>query len=153
MNKNRLPKGAKEWAEYWKEWEKLAKPPHDVTQPMAEEYYDYMDGNRRYLSFADTITMGQLETLRELYENKKYMDQFEEAEFAEPTPKRRETEEKWKSQQRIPQIEPLMFRKEKETKTKAGPRNTKWTRVKRYGVLQLRLRELEKPKTPNYYYN
>ena len=49
---------------------------HEVTNEMAEEYYAYMEGRRRYLSFASTVTMGQLETLRQLYDNKKYMEQF-----------------------------------------------------------------------------
>ena len=155
MNLGRLPRGAKEWAEYWREWEQLPKPYHDVTNEMAEEYYAYMEGRRRYLSFASTVTMGQLETLRQLYDNKKYMEQFEqvqieqEEEEEEPNAKRIQTEKKWKENQQIPNIEPKMFRKDNQTKAKSGPRNTKWTRVKRHGVLQLRLRELEKP--PNFY--
>ena len=112
MNLGRLPRGAKEWAEYWREWEQLPKPYHDVTNEMAEEYYAYMEGRRRYLSFASTVTMGQLETLRQLYDNKKYMEQFEqvqieqEEEEEEPNAKRIQTEKKWKENQQIPNIEP-----------------------------------------------
>jgi len=155
MQNQRLPRGEKAWKKYWKEWEKLAKPHHEVTDEMAEEYYAYMEGNRRYLSYADKVTMGQLETLRALYENKKEMDQLHEATFClqieDDDPencypsKRRNIEEQWKQQQQIPNIEPKMFRPGKPPKVPSGPRQTKWTRVKRHGVLQLRLRELEKP--------
>jgi len=148
MRRDRLPKGKQEWEEYWKEWNKLPKPHHEVTDEMAEEYYKYMEGKRRYLSFSDTVTMGQLETLRQLYENKLYIDQMITVpleELEEPPSKRCQTEEKWKSQQTIPNIEPVWFKKQKPLKSPSGSRQTKWTRVKRHGVLQLRLRELEKP--------
>ena len=34
---------------------------HPVTVEMANEYYDFIEGKRRYLSYKDTLTMGQLE--------------------------------------------------------------------------------------------
>jgi len=135
MNLGRLPRGNKEWEQYWKEWHLLPPPDHPVTLEMANEYYDWMDGKRRYLSFKDTLTMGQLETLRILYEFHKDQEIYNFVEQLNPQ------EQRFKEQQlfhmgTVP--------KKEKIKGPNKPRKTKWTRTRLHGVLQLRLRELDK---------
>lgn len=104
-----------------------------ITEDMANEYYEWMDGTRRYLSFKDTLTTGQLDKLRILYEFKKDNELYSFIEQTDP-------EEKFRKQQifHVGQFPP--------TKPKQKPklRKTKWVRTRHHGVLQLRLRELEK---------
>lgn len=135
---NRLPKGPKEWEDYWINWHKKAKPTHFVSDEMAQEYYDFMEGKRRYLSYKDTITQGQLDTLRTLYEFTKDNEIYnfiEEPELKEPA------EKKFKQDQVFHKgIVPSKPEKPKENKF----RNTKWKRTKKHGVLQLTLRNYDK---------
>jgi len=138
INNKPFPRTTKEWEEYWIDWHNLPRPQHLVSNEMAEEYYDFMDGKRRYLSYKDTITQGQLDTLRILYEfredNKIYNFIEEKQELDEPSEKR------FKAQQvfhkGIVPGKPTPVQKPKL-------RNTKWKRTKKHGVLQLTLRNYD----------
>lgn len=111
---------------------------HPVTTDMMNEYIDFIDGKRRYLSFKDTITMGQLQKLRRLYEfNEQTKSLLADIEQQD------EEEEGFKKKQKYPVPQYMPVPKAK-AKVKA-PRKTKWKRYKdRYGVYQLSLRELDK---------
>jgi len=130
----RLPKGNEEWKQYWAEWHKRPAPDHHVSLEMANEYYDWMDGKRRYLSFRDTITQGQLDKLRMLYQFKIDNEIYSFIEDKDP-------EEEWKKQQvfHMGKVPP-----KPKLKGPNKPRKTKWVRTRHHGVLQLRLRELDK---------
>ena len=136
MNLGRLPRGNKEWEQYWKEWHLLPPPDHPVTEDMVNEYSDWIDGTRRYLSFKDTLTMGQLEKLRILYEFKKDNEIYNFIEQVDLSP-----EQRFKDQQ-IFHIGKVPAKPKAKGPNK--PRKTKWVRTRHHGVLQLRLRELEK---------
>ena len=135
-NKNlkQLPKGPKEWEDYWINWHKKVKPQHFVSDEMANEYYDFMEGSRRYLSFKDTITQGQLDTLRTLYEFRKDNEIYN---FIEQKDTELPAEKKFKQDQvfhkGIVPTKPVQDKKKKL-------RNTKWKRTRKHGVLQLTLR-------------
>lgn len=109
---------------------------HQVTLDMANEYYEFMEGRRRYLSFKDTITMGQLEQLRLLYKFKTdCTDVYDDLENCQPL------EKKWKQDQvfrPFPVYKPVTV-----VKAVKKPRTTKWERTRRHGVLQLKIRELK----------
>jgi len=140
-NKNlkQLPKGPKEWEDYWINWHKKPKPQHFVSDEMAQEYYDWMEGKRRYLSYKDTITQGQLDTLRTLYEFTKDNEIYnfiEQVDINEPA------EKKFKQEQVF--HKGIVPSKPVTQKQKPKFRNTKWKRTKKHGVLQLTLRNYDK---------
>lgn len=131
----RLPKGKEEWEQYWKEWHNRPPPDHPVTNEMANEYFDWMDGKRRYLSFKDTITQGQLDKLRTLYEYHKDQELYAFIEQVDPV------EKKFKEDQvfhmgKVPS-KPI------KAKQANKPRKTKWVRTRHHGVLQLKLRNYD----------
>ena len=109
---------------------------HPVTVEMANEYYDFIEGKRRYLSYKDTLTMGQLEKLRLLYEFKKdeelYYQNIEQEQEA-PAEKKFKQDQVFKPH---PMLPVKVINKQKK------PRTTKWARTRRYGTLQLKIREL-----------
>jgi len=111
---------------------------HPVTLEMANEYYEWMEGRRRYLSFKDTITMGQLQQLRLLYQHKKDFGPFEDNEEPEePVEKKFRQDQVFRP---FPKFNQPIFKPGKNTKT---PRTTKWERTRRYGTLQIKIRELK----------
>jgi len=132
--KARVPTTQIEW-ELWRESNKVIPDEHIITEEMANEYYDWMDGKRRYLSFKDTITQGQLDRLRILYEFHKDQALYAFIEQEDPV------ETKWKEDQvfHMGKVPPKPVKAKQANK----PRKTKWTRTRHHGVLQLKLRNYD----------